>query len=177
MYRCSQDLARPDATSGVNVKEMCPEPDEISQTRMQMLNEVSSSSLDASSSLNDLSQRWLSTIEVAARRAEPVGPKNLTRFLLQQKSREVDEHKARILDLSKGIAELRSPLASPRGRLEISSPGAEPQSKWHQLIQHLSFVQQLSAELQVASPRTPHGTAMRRRILCWGAAYVQIISK
>ena len=145
---------RPHAIASVNVKEMGSEPEEISQTRMQIANEVSSSSVDASSSLNDLSQRWLSTIEVAARKAEPVGPKNLTRFLVQQKSREVEEHKARILDLSKGIAELNSPLASPRGRLEPSSPGAEPQSKWHQLIQHLSFVQQLPAELQVASPHT-----------------------
>jgi len=167
---CSQDLARPDAAApSGDVNELCPELNEISQKGMQIV--LSSVSLEGSSSLNDLSQRWLSDIEVAARKAEPAGPKNLTRFLIQQKCREVEEHKARILDLSQGTSELRSPLASPRGQHKRgveSLPEDAPECKWHELIRHLSFVQQLSAEIQVASPCTLH-VAKPSRIHCSGA--------
>lgn len=155
---CSQDLARPDAAApSADVQELCPELNEISQKGMQIVGNLSSLSSEGSSSLNDLSQRWLSNIEVAARRAEPTGPKNLTRFLVQQKCREVGKHMALILDLSQGISELKSPLASPRGQPKRgveSLPGDMPESKWHELIRHLSFVQQLSAQSQVASPCT-----------------------
>ena len=72
---CSQDLARPDAAApSGDVNELCPELNEISQKGMQIV--LSSVSLEGSSSLNDLSQRWLSDIEVAARKAEPAGPNN-----------------------------------------------------------------------------------------------------
>ena len=164
-----QDLARPDvAAPSADVQELCPELNEISQKGMQIFGNLSSLSLEGSSSLNDLTQRWLSNIEVAARKAEPAGPKNLTRFLVQQKCREVGKHNALILDLSQDISELKSQLASPRGQTKPgveSLPGDTPESQWHELIRHLSFVQQLSAESQVASPCTLH-VAMCSQIHC-----------
>ena len=54
------------------------------------------SALSLRGSLHDLSQEWLHTIETEARKAEPAGPKNLLRGLLGQKSREVEECKARV---------------------------------------------------------------------------------
>lgn len=149
-----QDLTRPDATSSNKDARELPLDAvlrELSQTSLKIPREESKMSL-ATSSQYDLSQQWLLTVERGARKAEPVGPKNLTRFLVRQKGREKLERRQRSLDITSNVEEpLRSPV-SPRRPTEADPEPDETISRWHQFLKHLPFVQRLSAHHQVFFP-------------------------
>jgi hypothetical protein len=149
-----QDLTRPDATSSdKDAQDLHSDADlgELSQTSLKTLWQESKISLETSSQY-DLSQQWLLAVEHGARTAEPGGPKNLTRFLVRQKSREDVERRQRSLDITSTIEEpLRSPV-SPRRPTEADPEHDEPVSRWQEFLHHLPFVQRLSAHHQVFSP-------------------------
>ena len=144
------DLALPDVAhcSKHDEREQDAELREFSQACGQLSNEPSTASIERCS-LYDLSQQWLHSVESGVRKAEPGGPKNLTRFLVRQKTRETRDERARTLDLSESITETTSLLDTCTGRHPLpNSPGTNA-SKYHEFIQHMSFFRSLSSEEKV----------------------------
>jgi hypothetical protein len=156
------DLTLPDAIGLGFVEEEANHDnnlDALSQTKFPPTEEMSSISVGGAY-LHDLSQQWLHTVEISARKAEPAGPKNLTRYLLGQKLREVGERKARMLDVTVDAdVPLSSPLRSPR-RTSLSplrSPRRpdgllatnEEQSRWQEVLEQIPFVRNLPYQQKV----------------------------
>jgi len=131
---------------GVNEEVLDADLREASQTLLHLPKVSSSASLEGSS-LYDLSQQWLHTVESDARRAEPGGPKNITRFLLSQKRREAEKQRAEMLDLTIDTEEPMSPVRSPIRHTE-PVPLAQPLPRWHKFTEALEFVSRLSSDQQ-----------------------------